>query len=89
MSDVSERIDVNKTNSSLECIICHYWYFFKINFRFQPKLFDVFHGSMQKAMSFNDVAIDSHKLHNYRIHFWCMSKDEAINIMKISDLCEK
>ena len=24
--DISERIDVNKTNLSKECVICHYWY---------------------------------------------------------------
>ena len=27
--DVSERIDVNKTSESVECNICHYWYFLK------------------------------------------------------------
>ena len=26
--DVSEGIDVNKTDGSRECIIWHYWYFF-------------------------------------------------------------
>ena len=25
--NISEDIDVNKTNSSKECDICHYWYF--------------------------------------------------------------
>ena len=25
--DVSEGIDVNKTDASKECNICHYWYF--------------------------------------------------------------
>ena len=25
--DISEGIDVNKTNLSKECGICHYWYF--------------------------------------------------------------
>ena len=25
--DVSEGIDINKTNASKECDICHYWYF--------------------------------------------------------------
>ena len=25
--DISEEIDVNKTNLSKECDICHYWYF--------------------------------------------------------------
>ena len=43
---------------------------------------------MQKAINFNDVAIVSvkgiHRIH-YRIHFWYMSKDDAINIMKNSD----
>ena len=24
---ISEGIDVNKTNASKECDICHYWYF--------------------------------------------------------------
>ena len=25
--DISEETDVNKTNLSKECDICHYWYF--------------------------------------------------------------
>ena len=37
-------------------------------------------------MNFNDVAIVSIKGNDYRIHFWYMSKDDAINIMKISGL---
>ena len=44
---------------------------------------------MQKAMNFNDVAIVSIKRNVYRIHFWYMSKDDAINIMKNSHLNEK
>ena len=27
--DISEGIDFNKTSSSKECDICHYWYFFR------------------------------------------------------------
>ena len=30
--DISESIDVNKTNLSKECDICHYWYFKDISF---------------------------------------------------------
>ena len=26
--DVSEEIDINISNKSKECMICHYWYFF-------------------------------------------------------------
>ena len=46
------------------------------------------HDLMQKAMNFNDAAIVSIKGNNYRIHFWYMSKDDAISIMKDSDLNE-
>ena len=28
----------NKIDYSLECIICRWWYFLKLNFRFQPKV---------------------------------------------------
>ena len=47
------------------------------------------HDLMQEAMSFNDVAIVSVKESNYRIHFWYMSKYDAINIMRNSNLNEK
>ena len=41
---------------------------------------------MQKAMNFNNVAIVSVKGSDYRIHFWYISKDDAINILKNSDI---
>ena len=44
---------------------------------------------MQKAMSFNDVAIVSIESSDYRIHFWYMSKDDAISIMHNSNLIDK
>ena len=44
---------------------------------------------MQKAMSFNDVAVVYVKGSAYRIHFWYMSKDNAISIMNNSNLSDK
>ena len=41
---------------------------------------------MQKATSFDNVAIVSIKGNSYRIHFWYMSKNDAINIMQNSNL---
>ena len=41
---------------------------------------------MQKAMNFNDVTIASIKGNDYKIHFWYMSKDDALNIMTNSNL---
>ena len=47
------------------------------------------HDLIQKAMSFNNVAIVYVKGSAYRIHFWYMSKDDAINIMTGSNLVDK
>ena len=55
------------------------------NFNYEPYLCNGCHNIIQKAMNFNIVAIVSIKGNYYRIHFWYMSKDDAINIMKNSD----
>ena len=47
------------------------------------------HDLMQKAMNFNDIAIVSNKGNDYRIHFWYMSENDAINLMNNSSLNEK
>ena len=44
---------------------------------------------MQRAMSFNNVAIVYVKKNACRIHFWYMSKDDAINIINVSNLADK
>ena len=44
---------------------------------------------MQKAVSFDNVAIVYVKGSAYRIHVWYMSKDDAINIMSNSNLVDK
>ena len=87
--DVLEVIDVNKTNASKECDICHYWYFKDISFRYESYLCNGCHDLMQRAISFNDVAIVYVKGSAYRIHFWYMSKDDAVSIMSNSNLIDK
>ena len=86
---ISEGIDVNKTNLWKECDICHYWYFKDIGFKYQPYLCNGCHDLMEKAMGFNNIAIVYIKGSAYRIHFWYMSKDDAINIMNGSNLVHK
>ena len=84
--DISEGIDVNKSSDkSKEC----YSYYLDKNFSYQPHICNGCHDLMQKAMSFNDVAIVSIKGSDYRIHFWYMRKDDAISIMHNSNLIDK
>ena len=86
---ISKGINVNKTNLSKECDICHYWYFKDTGFKNEPYLCNGCHDLMQKAMSFNNISIVYVKGSVCRIHFWYMSKDGAINIMNGSNLVDK
>ena len=74
---------------SKECDICHYWYFKDTDFKYDKYLCNSCHNLMQRAMSFNNVAIVYVKGNAYRIHFWYMSKDVAIKIMNGSNLVDK
>ena len=87
--DISEGIDINKTNASKECKICHYWYFKDIRFKYEPHLCNSCYGLMQETVSFNDVAIVYVKGSSYRIQFWYMSKDDAINMMNNYSMFDK
>ena len=86
---INAGIDVNKTSTSKECDICHYWFFKDIGFKYEPYLCNGCHDWMQKAMSFNDVTNVYVKESAYRIHFWYTSRDDAISIMNNSNLIDK
>ena len=86
--DILERIDINKTNASKKCDICLYWYFLSKNVSYKPYLCNGCHDLMQKAINFN-VDVVSFKGSDYRIHFWYISKNDAINIMNNSNRNEK
>ena len=89
--DTSEGIGVNKSNDkSKGCDIYHYCYFLDKNFTYEQYLCDGCHELMEKAMSFNDVAIVSMKGSDYRIHFWYMSRDDdAVSIRHNCNLSDK
>ena len=60
--DISEGIDLNKTNTSKEYHICHYWYLKHIGFKYEPYLCNepalVWSlQSLQKAMNSDNITI--------------------------------
>ena len=87
--DISEGLDVSKSDKSKECDICHYWCFLDKNFNSEPYICNGCHYLMQKAMNLNDGAIVSIKGNDYRIHFWCLSRGDAISVMHNSNLNDK
>ena len=58
-----------------------------MNFRFQPKQYNYFYDLMKKSIKFDHVAV--FKRNEYRIHFWYISKDEDINLLRNAELTEK
>ena len=69
--DISEGIDIEKTNKS------------------KPHLCNGCHGLLQKAVRFNNIAIVYVKGSAYRINFWHISKEDAIDMMNNSSLIDK
>ena len=78
-----------KIESLKEYKMCHYWSFKDIGFKYEPYFCIGCHSLMQKAMNLNDAALVYVKGGAYRIHFWYMSKDDAINITNNSNLNNK
>ena len=93
--DISEGIDVDKTNKSKECMFCHYWYFLNKNFSYGPYLCDGCYNMTQKSIDFKNIDIVYVKGNAYRIYFWHMSKHKrkhkrkAISPMTNSSLNDK
>ena len=48
--NISEGIDINKTNASKECKICHYWYFKDIGFKYELHLCNGWHVYYKKLL---------------------------------------
>ena len=87
--DISEGIDINKTNKPKECMLRHYWYSLDNNFRDGPYLCDACYNIMQKSNNFKNIAIVHVKKSVYRIYFLYMSKREAKILMTNSNLIDK
>ena len=87
--DVSEGIDFNKTNKSKECMLCHYWCFKDLGYKFQPYLCNGCHAVSIMAYEIKNIAILNAKDINYRCILWGISRDEAVNRLNISVVEDK
>ena len=46
--DITEGIDLDKTNKSRECMFCHYWYYLNYNFSYGPITCDGCYNIVQR-----------------------------------------
>ena len=53
----SREVDVNKTSSSKEFDICHYWYFLDDRFKFYQNSYNGYHEVLMMFVNLNNIAI--------------------------------
>ena len=66
--DVSEGIDLNKSDKLKECIICHYWYSKDIGYKYQPHVCNGCHDLSMVVHDLNDFMILNIKDVYYRCY---------------------
>ena len=71
--DITERIDLDKTNKSREC---HYWYFLNKSFSYGPFTCDGCYDIVQRSASFKNIIIIHVKKTAYRVYFKDISKNK-------------
>ena len=76
---ISEGIDIDKTNASKECLLCHYGYFKNVGFKFEPQVCNKCHKVLMTAYELKNVAILNVKGVDFRCILWSISRDEAAN----------
>ena len=79
--DISEGIDFDKSDKSKECMICHYWHFKDIGFKYQPYVCNKCHNLSMVVQDVKDLIILKIKGVDYRCYMFNMSRSDAINLL--------
>ena len=87
--DISEGIDVNKSNNSRKCSSCHFWYFIDRIFIYGPYSCNGCHDMSMKVVSIKNLAIIYSKGNAYRVNFVFMSINDATKLLNNSNLNNK
>ena len=88
--DVSEGIDLNRSDKSKGCIICHFWYFNNIGYKYQPHVCNRCHDLSMMVHDLNYFMILNIKGIDYnRCYVFNMSKNHAVNLLNSSMLDNK
>ena len=77
--DVSKGIETNKTSTSKECMLCHYWYYKDVGFKFEPHVCNKCQDVLMAAYELKDIVMFNVKGVDFRCILWGISRDEAVN----------
>ena len=87
--DIFEGIDFDKSNKSVEYMICHCWYFKDIGFKYQPYVCNKCHDLSKVVQDLKDLMILKIKGADYRCYVFNMSRSDTINLLNNSCLNNK
>ena len=87
--DISEGIDTNKTSASKEYMLCHYWYFKDVGFKFELHVCNKCHDVLMTAYELKNIALFNVKGIDFKCILWGISRDEPVNRLINSILEEK
>ena len=87
--DVSEGTDTNKTSESKECILCHYWYFEDVEFKFERHVCNKCNDVLMTACELKNATVLNVKGVDFRCILWGISRDEVVNRRNKSVLEDK
>ena len=76
--DVLEGIDANKTSTSKENELCHYWFFNDVGFKFEGHVCNRCHDLLTMAHSLKNIAILNAKGATFRCLLMGINKNEAL-----------
>ena len=75
--------------ASKECMLCHYWYFKDVGFKFGPHFCNESHEVLMTAYELKNIAILKVKGVDFRCILWGIIREEAVNRMNNSLLEDK
>ena len=87
--DISEGTDLNKSDKSKEFMICHYWYFKDIGYKYEPYVCNRCHDLLMVVYDLKNFMNLNIKGVDYRCYIFNMSKNDAITLLNNSVLDNK
>ena len=80
--DCSEGIDFNIGENSVKCMICNYFYFKKIGFKYQPYVCNGCHDFSMTVQNLSDFFILSVRKIDYRVYISGVDKKSCCFYLK-------
>ena len=86
---VFEGIDFDKSNKSKECMICHYWYFKDIGYKYELHVCNKCHDLLMVVYDLKNFIILNIQAVDYSCYLFNTSKNDAITVLNNSVLDNK